>query len=69
MSYFQFNEEHGVLVDEQGIMHSKATVFALAKECLAHLKHSDLELKALGRQFVEENHPKMVAQFNFDLYP
>lgn len=65
----QFDPHTGVLVDEQGLMLPKEAVLALARQCLDHLKHSELELQALGRQYVEKNHPRMVEQFNFDIYP
>lgn len=66
--YANFDEKNSVLCDEQGIMHSKGDIEALLAECQAHLKHSDLELMALGRMSVEKNHPRMVNQFNFDEY-
>lgn len=60
--------EFKVLLDEQGIMLSKADVLLLQRQCAEHLARSDLELSALGRKFVEANHPKMVKQFNFEEY-
>lgn len=66
----QFDPDNKVLCDEQGIMHSKATVEALFNQCLEHLEHSDLELIALGRMFVERRGKSYALQFNFDeFYP
>lgn len=67
--FVQFNPSTNTLVDEQNIMLPKGAVFALAKQCLAHLKHTDDELRVLGRASVVDNHSKnTVLQFDFDDY-
>ena len=66
----QFDEVNSVLCDEQGIMHSKATIESIFSQCLEHLEHSDLELIALGRMSVEKKGRSYALQFNFDeFYP
>lgn len=66
---FKQDVEHNVLCDEQGIMHSKATIEWMIDLCRKHLEHSDLELMQLGRMSVENNFgPNVVAQFNFEEY-
>jgi hypothetical protein len=60
-----FNEKYKVLVDEGGIMLSTGAIEDLQAALIAHLAHSELELEAIGRKTVEEEHPSMVSQFNF----
>jgi hypothetical protein len=68
MDVIQFDEHHGVLLDEQGIMWPKSAVEALMVECQRHLAHSDLELMALGRMSVERKGQNVSMQFNFEEY-
>ncbi len=63
-----FNQEYGVLVDAQGIMLPLSTVRLLLEAVQTHCKHSKMELEAIGRRTVEDNHPRMVNQFNFAEY-
>jgi len=66
--FVQFNEEYGVLVDEQGILLPPDNLKWLEAMIDKHREHFPLELEAIGRRTVEENHPGMVEQFNFDYF-
>lgn len=72
IGFVGFDLKYRVLVDEQGIMLPMAEVDSLIKflsyAIEDHKKHSALELEAIGRKTVEENHPDMVNQFNFDYF-
>jgi hypothetical protein len=63
-----FNEKCKVLVDEMCIMLSPNAIEDLQAALNAHLAHSPLELEAIERKTVEEEHPSMVSQFNFDCF-
>lgn len=64
----RFHPQYGVLVDEMGIMHTRANIEHLLKQCQQHLKHSSLELEAIGRRTLLETHPRMANQFNYDYF-
>ncbi len=64
----QFNDQYQVLVDGQGLMIPTSDLIALANLMKTHLSHSPLELEAIGRRTLEENHPEMVEQFNEDYF-
>ncbi|MDR3718883.1 MAG: hypothetical protein P4K98_08780 [Bryobacteraceae bacterium] len=66
--FAQFNEEYGVLVDEQGILLPLSNLRWLEEMIAKHREHTSLELEAIGRRTVEENHPNMVHQFNWDYF-
>lgn len=68
MVFVSLNKKYNVLVDQQLIMLSKPDVLWLRNQIEKHLAHSDLELEAIGRKTVEEHHPNMVDQFNFDYF-
>ena len=68
MFVVQFREDYGIVLDEQLIMHRRCNVERLLEQITTHLKHSSAELEDLGRKTVEENHPNMVAQFDFDYF-
>jgi len=64
----QFNEQYDVLVDQQSIMIPMDTILWLEEVIARHKAHSKLELEAIGRRTVEENHPSMVNQFNWGYF-
>lgn len=64
----QFDEEHKVLVDHMRLMLSAGDVRWLREKIEQHLSHSTSELEAIGRKTVEEHHPHMVDQFNYDYF-
>lgn len=68
MYHLKPHPEYGVLVDEQGLMLPKADVLHLKSLIDAHLAKSALELEAIGRRTVEENHPRMLSQFNMEYF-
>jgi hypothetical protein len=63
-----FNEKFNVLVDEMGIILPPSAIEDLQAALIAHTAHSQLELEAIGRKTVEERHPSMVSQFNYDWF-
>ena len=63
-----FNTKYNVLLDDGGIMLSPSAIEELQAALTAHLAHSQLELEAIGRRTVEEEHPSMVSQFNYDWF-
>lgn len=67
--FVRWDEEYKVLVDEQGIMLSKADVEYLMWRAYHHLNdHSPLEREAIGRRTVERHGPSTAAQFNPDYF-
>ena len=63
-----FNEKYKVLVDEGGIMLPPSQIDDLQASLIAHKAHSQSELEAIGKNLVEERHPKMALQFNYDYF-
>jgi len=68
MRVVNWDEELGVLVDEQGIMLPKSSVEDIIDKAIQHLEHSDLELKALGRMTVERHGHSTALQFNWEYF-
>lgn len=68
MMVLQWDEELGVLVDQQGIMIPTSDLKALQEEITKHLAHTPLELKALGRMSVERHGHRTALQFNWDYF-
>jgi hypothetical protein len=68
MLCLDFNDHYGVLVDQQGLMLSMGDAKWLLEKLQQHLSHSTLELETIGRRTVEESHPSMVDQFNYDYF-
>lgn len=65
----RWDQEWGVLVDEQGIMLTKEEVEYLGYHCFKHMKeHTPLEREAIGRRTVERHGKGTALQFNFDLF-
>jgi hypothetical protein len=51
-----------------GIMLSPDAIEELKAGLEQHELHTETELELIGRKTVEENHPSMVKQFNFDCF-
>jgi hypothetical protein len=66
--YVQWDEEHKVLGDEQGVVLGPATVDWLLDKVLEHMKHSPEELENIARKIMQKMHPNMVKQFDFEIY-
>jgi hypothetical protein len=64
----QLNKKHNVLVDHIAIMLSPEAIDELKVGLEQHELHTDTELELIGRKTVEENHPSMVKQFDFDCF-
>jgi len=62
-----FNEKYNVLVDERGIMLPASEIDDLQASLIAHKAHSQSELETIGKKVIEERHPSMASQFNYDL--
>jgi hypothetical protein len=68
MDILQFDEEYGVLVDQQGLLVPTSNIVALAKQMKIHLSHSELELEAIARRTLESRHPRMVNQIDMEYF-
>jgi len=64
----QYNQKYSVLIDEHGLLVPKSDVEELRLQIEKHLSHSPLELEAIARRTVEENHPSMINQFNWEYF-
>lgn len=64
----QYDPMYEVLVDEQGILLPKTDVELLKEQIEKHLAHSKLELEAIARHTVEDKHPNMASQFNWEYF-
>ena len=63
-----FNEKYKVLVDEMGIMLPPNEIDDLQASLIAHKAHLQSELEAIGKKLIEERHPSMASQFNYDYF-
>jgi hypothetical protein len=62
------NEKSNVRVDEMGIILPPDAIEDLQAALIAHMAHSQSELEAIGKKTVEERHPSMASEFNYDWF-